>query len=287
VWAEVDDVVPAARTVLVIARDRRSISPHWHAPLTRQPPTRRSRTLSTDASHVEIAVRYDGPDLEDVARHTGLSPRDVVAAHTGMPWRVGFGGFAPGICLPRRGRPPADRPASALTTHCSPSRIGRARRGVQRRSIPRESPGGWQLIGTTDVAAVGHRPHATGPAHPGRRRDLCRGSGRDRHGDCTSSRQVRRPPSRTAGAAVRWPSEWVAQVRRISGIRARGSAPGQQHPECAAIEVTFGGLHVRAEGELLVCLTGAVSPAAVDGVSVGYAAPLPTPRRRGARPRAT
>ena len=48
-------------------------------------------------------------------------------------------------------------------------------------------------------------------------------------------------------------------------------------PECAAVEVTFGGLHVRAEGELLVCLTGAVSPAAVDGVSVGYAAPLSLP----------
>jgi biotin-dependent carboxylase-like uncharacterized protein len=45
----------------------------------------------------------------------------------------------------------------------------------------------------------------------------------------------------------------------------------------AAIEVTFGGLHVRAEGEVLVCLTGAVGPATVDGVAVGYAAPFPLP----------
>ena len=45
----------------------------------------------------------------------------------------------------------------------------------------------------------------------------------------------------------------------------------------AAIEVTFGGLHVRAEGEVLVCLTGAVGPATVDGVAAGYAAPFPLP----------
>ena len=45
----------------------------------------------------------------------------------------------------------------------------------------------------------------------------------------------------------------------------------------AAIEVTFGGLRVRAQGEILVCLTGAVAPASVDGVAVGYAAPFALP----------
>lgn len=45
----------------------------------------------------------------------------------------------------------------------------------------------------------------------------------------------------------------------------------------AAIEVTFGGLRVRAKGELLVCLTGALASATVDGVSVGHAAPFALP----------
>ena len=40
---------------------------------------------------------YDGADLDEVARLTGMTPDQVVAAHTGTPWRVGFGGFAPGF----------------------------------------------------------------------------------------------------------------------------------------------------------------------------------------------
>lgn len=42
-----------------------------------------------------------------------------------------------------------------------------------------------------------------------------------------------------------------------------------------ALEVTFGGLHVRAHGELLVCLTGAPTHAAVGGRAVAHAAPFP------------
>ncbi|HOF63500.1 MAG TPA: carboxyltransferase domain-containing protein, partial [Dermatophilaceae bacterium] len=104
----------------------------------------------SEAGHVEISVRYDGPDLLDVARHTGLSPREVVAAHTGMPWRVGFGGFAPGfaylvggdprLTVPRRSSPRTSVPAGAVALAGDFSGI-----------YPRESPGGWQLIGTTDV----------------------------------------------------------------------------------------------------------------------------------------
>lgn len=62
------------------------------------------------------------------------------------------------------------------------------------------------------------------------------------------------------------------QAAYALGARLLGNSPRR-----AAIEVTFGGLHVRAEGELLVCLTGAVGPATVDGVTVGYAAPFSLP----------
>ena len=44
-----------------------------------------------------IDVVYDGADLDEVARLTGLTPEQVIAAHTGTPWQVGFGGFAPGF----------------------------------------------------------------------------------------------------------------------------------------------------------------------------------------------
>jgi len=97
-----------------------------------------------------VPVHYDGPDLEAVAAHTGLTPAEVVSAHTGMPWRVAFGGFVPGfaylvggdprLVVPRRESPRARVPAGA---------VGLA--GEFSGVYPRASPGGWQLVGTTDL----------------------------------------------------------------------------------------------------------------------------------------
>jgi KipI family sensor histidine kinase inhibitor len=99
---------------------------------------------------IEIPVVYDGPDLADVADHTGLSEADVVAAHTGTPWTVAFGGFAPGfaylvdgderLAMPRRDSPRTSVPAGS---------VGLA--GEFSGVYPRASPGGWQLIGRTDT----------------------------------------------------------------------------------------------------------------------------------------
>lgn len=61
------------------------------------------------------------------------------------------------------------------------------------------------------------------------------------------------------------------------GAYALGSRLVGNSPREAAIEVTSGGLRVRAEGDLLVCLTGAAAPADVDGRSVGHAAPFALP----------
>jgi len=149
VWADVDDIVPAARTVLVVARGGTDLPALARAIERAAAETTVSQAVA-GVGHVEIPVRYDGPDLQDVARHTGLSPREVVAAHTGMPWRVGFGGFAPGfaylvggdprLSVPRRPSPRTSVPARAVALAGNFSGI-----------YPRESPGGWQLIGTTDV----------------------------------------------------------------------------------------------------------------------------------------
>ena len=95
-------------------------------------------------------MTYDGPDLHDVAARTGLTTAEVVAAHTALPWRVAFGGFAPGfaylvggdprLVVPRRDHPRPTVPAGA---------VGLA--GEFSGIYPRSSPGGWQLLGTTDV----------------------------------------------------------------------------------------------------------------------------------------
>jgi KipI family sensor histidine kinase inhibitor len=113
-------------------------------------------------AEIEIPVTYDGEDLDDVAAHTGLTRDEVVAAHTGTPWTVAFGGFAPGfaylvggdarLVVPRRDTPRTSVPAGS---------VGLA--GEFSGVYPRSSPGGWQLIGRTDAVMfdVDRDPPAT------------------------------------------------------------------------------------------------------------------------------
>ncbi|MBM7808794.1 KipI family sensor histidine kinase inhibitor [Geodermatophilus bullaregiensis] len=139
------DVVPAARTVLVVADgDPGALT----AALERLPwrPGRRGT-----GELVELPVRYDGADLAGVAELLGTDPDGVVAAHTGREWTVAFCGFAPGFgyCTPESD--PWDVPRLATPrTRVPAGAVGLA--GGFTGVYPRESPGGWQLLGRTDVA---------------------------------------------------------------------------------------------------------------------------------------
>ncbi|MDQ2722137.1 MAG: allophanate hydrolase subunit 1 [Actinomycetota bacterium] len=154
---EVRDAVPGACTVLVKAaagvdleRVRRALEA-----LTVGTP------VTTASEQVEIPTVYDGVDLPEVARRTGLEVAQVIRAHTATVWRVGFVGFAPGFAylhdgdqrlqVPRRAEPRTRVPAGS---------VGLA--GGYCGVYPRTSPGGWQLIGRTDVVLwdVQRRPPA-------------------------------------------------------------------------------------------------------------------------------
>ena len=91
------------------------------------------------ADVVEIPVRYDGPDLVDVARLTGLGEREVVAAHTGTEWRVAFGGFAPGFGYLAGGDPRLEVPRRSTARDHGARRSGGSRGGVQR-GLPARVP---------------------------------------------------------------------------------------------------------------------------------------------------
>ncbi|NYT82358.1 5-oxoprolinase subunit PxpB [Alcaligenaceae bacterium] len=104
-----------------------------------------------DARQVDIPVCYGGehgPDLEDVARHCGLSPQEVIRLHSGTPAYVFMLGFAPGapyigihdpkLAIGRRDTPRTVVPAGSV-----------AIANLQTVIYPNASPGGWNLIGST------------------------------------------------------------------------------------------------------------------------------------------
>jgi KipI family sensor histidine kinase inhibitor len=158
-FADVVDVVPAARTLLVVVRDgadvttvRRALPMFAPPALSRRGPVGRPADASPQGMPhiVEILVHYDGPDLDEVSALTGLTLDEVVAAHTQTPWRVAFAGFAPGFAylfggdtrlqVPRRSEP---------RTSVAAGSVGLA--GEFSAVYPRSSPGGWQLLGHTDA----------------------------------------------------------------------------------------------------------------------------------------
>lgn len=137
----VADLVPGARTLLLDGLADSDVVPGllagWSPEATTEP-----------GSLVEVPVTYDGPDLQRVAEGLGLTPRDVVRAHTDAEFTAEFTGFAPGFAylsgwdlrVPRHATPRA---------RVEPGSVALADRwcGV----YPAASPGGWQVIGHTDV----------------------------------------------------------------------------------------------------------------------------------------
>ncbi|WP_035763587.1 5-oxoprolinase/urea amidolyase family protein [Arthrobacter sp. H20] len=286
------DVLAAAQTVLAIfdsgaaARAARTAVAH----LNTSPATETAAT----GDPVRIEVVYDGDDLAEVGRLTGLDTDGVIAAHTGQLWTAAFGGFAPGfaylvgenesLAVPRRTSPRTAVPAGAVALAGNFSAV-----------YPRRSPGGWQLIGRTAsrlwdlgrdqpallrpgtaVQYVAVRESVTVTDHgsdvgpstaaphevlasleilaPGPQ-SLIQDLGRPGLGDVGVSK---------AGAAD------TASARQAN--RLVGNAPGD-----AVIETILGGLTVKANGELTLALAGAITPAEITGGDNTRTAPMCSP----------
>lgn len=140
----VDDVVPGELTVLIDGvddpADLAARLANWRLP-SAEPP---------DGPLIEIPVRYDGADLPEVARHWRVGTDEVARIHSAPEYRVAFCGFAPGFGyltglperyhLPRRAVPRTRVPAGSVAVA-----------GPYAGVYPRDSPGGWHLLGRTDV----------------------------------------------------------------------------------------------------------------------------------------
>ena len=106
-----------------------------------------------DPRHVDIPVQYggeSGPDLADVARHTGLSEERVVELHSAAEYLVYFVGFS--TCFPYLGGLPPELATPRLSAPRKHVPVGSvAIAGAQAGIYPLASPGGWRLIGRTSV----------------------------------------------------------------------------------------------------------------------------------------
>jgi KipI family sensor histidine kinase inhibitor len=142
------DVVPAARTVLVVTDPARTTLTAVAEAVRRTTPRPGARAAGDT---VELPVHYDGADLAEAAALLSLSPADLVQRHTGAEWTVAFCGFAPGFGYLTQPGAAWDVPRRATPrTAVPPGSVALA--GEFSGVYPRESPGGWQLIGRTDVA---------------------------------------------------------------------------------------------------------------------------------------
>lgn len=145
--AGVVDVVPAERTVLVRIDPTLSSVAELSADLTGRAP---APVPATEGDLLAVPVRYDGDDLDDCATAVGWTVDRLVAEHQRLTWRVAFVGFAPGFgylvpdgewpVVPRRADPRATVPAGSVAVA-----------GRYAGVYPAASPGGWQLLGRTDL----------------------------------------------------------------------------------------------------------------------------------------
>ncbi|MCB5273076.1 KipI antagonist [Arthrobacter sp. SO5] len=278
------DVLAAAETVLVRA-DSPAAARRIAALLLQLDLT---ASVQREGDLVVIDTVYDGADLTEVAKLTGLGPDGVIAAHSGQIWTVAFAGFAPGfgymvgehqeLEVPRRSSPRTAVPAGSV-----------ALAGNYSAVYPRSSPGGWQLIGHTGarmwgldreqpaLASPGHRvqfravresvalaagPAAAGPGpqdvHSGLRivspglHSLIQDLGRHGHSALGVS---------AAGALDR------ASLRRAN--RLVGNAPS-----AAAVETVAGGLTVQAVGDQVLAVAGAPSDLTIESPSGAASGPV-------------
>ncbi len=175
----VQEIVPAARTVLVMHDG--SDTSALRALLAEERPAELPPALQLDQDHdhdhgrwidggdeIHIPVRYDGVDLGEISELTGLSVDSVIDLHAGAVYTVAFCGFVPGfaylvglpreLLVPRRSSPRTRVEAGSV-----------AIAGEWASVYPSVSPGGWRLLGHTDVAMWDETREIPALLVPGRR----------------------------------------------------------------------------------------------------------------------
>lgn len=155
------ELIPAAETLTVVLDTASGVRQGEIAKQLRTADFSTHAALAHDASVVEIPVVYQGEDLPRLAAHFGVSEAELIHWHQAVRWRAAFGGFAPGfmymvpqgfhhhtevdIDLEHTPVPRLDSPRTAIPAGSV------ALAGNFSSVYPQRSPGGWQLIGHTNI----------------------------------------------------------------------------------------------------------------------------------------
>lgn len=272
------DVLAAAETVMVRA-DSPAAARRMGALLLELDLTAPSKQ---EGGLVVIETVYDGEDLAEVGRLTGLGTDGVIEAHTGQIWTVAFAGFAPGfgymvgenqvLEVPRRSSPRTAVPAGSV-----------ALAGNYSAVYPRKSPGGWQLIGRTGARMWDLNRAEPALASPGHRVQFR--AVRDVVTVAPEPAPAAEVPAGEPGSGLRIVSpglQSLIQDLGRQGYSALGvSAAGAldraslrranrlvgNSPSSAAIETVSGGLKVQAVGDQVLAVAGAPSALTIDSPS--------------------
>lgn len=268
------DVLAAAETVMVKA-DSPAAARRMAARLLEMDLTVQSHA---EGKMVQIETVYDGDDLAEVGRLTGLGADGVIAAHTGQVWTVAFGGFAPGFSymvgenqvleVPRRSSPRTAVPAGSV-----------ALAGNYSAVYPRKSPGGWQLIGRTAAQMWDLSREQPALAAPGDRvqfsavRELIEVA--VPHAAVDAAALAAREPDIQSGLLILSPGlqSLIQDLGRPGhaglGVSSAGALDRSSlrranrivgnDPSAAVVESVAGGLRVQAVGDQVLAVAGAPS----------------------------
>ncbi|MGN6404425.1 5-oxoprolinase/urea amidolyase family protein [Sinomonas sp.] len=276
------EAVAAAATVLVtFSSHAATAAARQSLPQLELDGARLTAGVVTTGREITIEVVYDGEDLAEVGRLTGLGADGVVAAHTRQLWTAAFGGFAPGftylvgedssVDVPRRSSPRTAVPAGSV-----------ALAGGFSAVYPRQSPGGWQLIGHTDAVMWDLERESPALVRPGDtvRYVAVRESLRLTAG--TTAEEAASSPTpdeaRATESALHVESTGLQSLLEDLGrpglgdlgVSAAGAADQQSarqanrlvgnEPGAAVVENLLGGLAVRARGDQVLAVAGASVP---------------------------
>ena len=264
----VAEIIPAARTLMIRTAPGHAADAALVAQVMARQPAAGTPPAARSTETVELPMTYDGEDLADVARLMDLTTPEVIAAHQAATWQVAFCGFAPGFAymtcddarfdLPRRPSPRTRIPAGSV-----------ALAGRFCGVYPQETPGGWQLIGRTEVPMWDLSRDPPALLRPGVRCRFVQGRARlhpvaaiSRPEPVQGLRVIStvfplvfqddgRPGQGGQGVSASGALDMGALHR---ANRAVGNPPGTP-----ALEITLGPVRLQAEQPMVLALTGAAS----------------------------